>query len=73
MKLTQFLSNLPWRLKEVFICDLFGHQPAPDLEFVKNLTICERCMAPLKKNPDGSWRGHFALIDFNNQMWTQPN
>jgi len=66
--LVHWLKNLPWKLAEVLICDLFGHKPASDLEFIPGLTICERCMAPLKQDREGGWYGNFAINDIK-----QPN
>ena len=61
--LVHWLKNLPWKLAEVLICDLFGHKPATYLQFIPGLTICERCMAPLKQDREGGWYGNFAIND----------
>ncbi|MFA5365592.1 MAG: hypothetical protein WC325_10480 [Candidatus Bathyarchaeia archaeon] len=54
--------NLPWKLREVFICDLIGHKPLFESQFISGLALCERCMATLKKI-DGAWVGEFAIND----------
>jgi hypothetical protein len=69
VRLWYWLRNLPWHLSEVFICDLFGHKPALDLQFILNLTICERCMAPLKKQSDGSWSSQLAIFDIKSEVF----
>ena len=61
--LKKWLGNLPWKLKHVLICDLFGHSPALDLEFFKGYTCCDRCLSPLKKLEDGTWSGDFSQLD----------
>jgi hypothetical protein len=55
--------NLPYYLVEVFVCNLIGHKPAKDLEFVPGLCMCERCMSPLKRDKNGTWRGSMAQVD----------
>jgi hypothetical protein len=60
--------NLPYKLKEALICDLIGHKPALDLELIPNLTVCDRCMAPLKKTSQGLWTGNLAILDIKPQI-----
>jgi hypothetical protein len=63
MRFWFWIRNLPWHLCEILICDLFGHKPMVDILPLENLTICGRCMAPLKKDVSGQWTGQLALAD----------
>ena len=58
----RWLKNLPWELCETFLCDWLGHKPALDLEILPGLTICERCMAPLRFY-ENHWDSNIALRD----------
>lgn len=49
----QDLRNLPWYLKQFFICDNIGHRFSPDLDkSTKQMgfRICDRCMAKVSVN-----------------------
>ena len=71
LKLRKWFKNLPWKLCQVLICDLFGHKPDLNFEFVKGLTMCGRCMSPLKKRA-GKWSGDFCQLDLMGQniLWS---
>lgn len=54
--------NLPYKIIETFVCDLIGHKPALDLQFIPGLTKCQRCFDTIKLD-NGIWRSDMAIID----------